>query len=930
MGKSKNYLKRIFEYFNNEDINFDEKNLRLTELYAVCATTFLASSFLIISLSKSIALLLIAMDVVLLLSTYISFKTKEIKLYALLYCLIFNFQFYPIFYFLTGDIYNGLPLFMAMGIILTFFLLSNKILWFTLFGEIAWYAFLIFYSYQFREALSIYRDAEIYGLGIAFCYLFASTLPVLIIFYQTRIVKKTHDKSSKANTLIANAGIGKSRFLANMTHEIRTPMNAIYGMSEMVLNETLSPEAREEAETIKQASSDLLSIINNILVYSKLESKKMELLSTRYNFRNLIDEVITSVESEYSHAHTDFTCFVDHSIPTFLYGDDIRIKQVFRYLLFSSLHQLSHGRISLDINCERNSEEHTVTLKCKISETGRGLTTQELNTVFGAYYEYDSRQRSDFRGMGLELYICREILTLMDGSLKIESLEGIGMAIIFEFTNYVMNDLAIADVEEPSAKKVLIYMNSTTRENPWIHVMEDFKISPYYAPSVSIFKKFLEERTYTHIFVPESEYPSLRSSIEQYEISDITYIITDALHVYEDFGKCRIIRKPIYCLNVADVLNDKWDAKNYLKPVEKKKVAYPNAKVLVVDDNLVNIKVILSLLETFKIKADIATSGEACLSAMDQKKYDLLLLDQLMPGMNGIETLHALRNSGNINADIPVICITADFGADVRDRLIAEGFQDYVAKPIKDFYLDRILKAYMPDTLKVILENNETEDKKDSGKQKPDTPSKSDPVEIDTAKGIELLGGVKDVYYSVLNTYYTEGVHKLKEIPEELENQNYSLYTTNVHALKSSSASIGADGISGLFKELEMAGKSGDYDFLLQNTESTLRFFEQILAKVKEILIDNQCFDEQSENADAASEGEEINLDLETVQELKAALASVNLKRCEELIGSMIQNNYGSEYNKQIREIHNKYEHFDYRAVKSLIDELLDMVQITM
>ncbi len=922
MNRFRQMIHRKIAYFNDENISIEMKNFHLTEFYAVIATSIMALVFFVAGLNPLIPTLALILILLLLCVGYVVYNKGEYRRYTILYCVIFNFLAYPLFYFLTGDIYNGSPLYFAMGIILTFFLTTGKMLVFMVASEIIWYGFILNYTYVHRAELSAYRDISNAGEGIAACFVLASVLPVFIIYYQTIIYKKTHERIQSANRSLSTAGLGKSRFLANMTHEIRTPMNAIMGMIEMILKEDLTDEAREQAETIKAASSELLTIINNILVYSKLDSKKMDLLQIRYDFRDMIDEVVHSVILEYGLDKTDFQAYVDHNIPRFLYGDDIRIKQVFRYLLFSSLHQLPHGKITLEVNAEKHESDHTVTLKCKIAETGRGLTEAELNAVFGAYNEYDSRQRSDFKGMGLELFICREILNLMDGSIKIESIAGIGMAIVFEFTNYILSDEPLVTLEKPNEKCVLIYLDPNESDSYWMSLMENFKISPYYATSPNTFRLSLEERKYTHIFVPDSEYEAIKATIESAGCEKYTYVVTDYQHVYEDFGSCRILRRPIFCLNAAEALNNTWNAEEYSKSTDKELISYPNARVLVVDDTIVNLKVVLNLLKTYGIQADMATSGDGCLNILSQEKYDLLLLDQMMPGMSGSETIQKLRKSGGLNSNIPAICITAEFGADVRERLIADGFQDYIAKPIKMFYLDRILRQYMPQHLVVLSEEG-----KEEGVSEEQTKEQKnlDPLELNTKAAIDLVGGSKDVYHSILNTYYKEGSRKLTEVPEMMLNEDLTLYATNVHALKSSSASIGANNLSELFKALEMAAKSGDRAYIERENENAFSSFALLLQKVREYLAENNCL--ESDESSAQDLGEESTLRLEVIEDLKQNLLSVNLKVCEEKIRELVQINYGAAYNEKIRMLREKYEQFDYHAVREILDQMIETLK---
>lgn len=922
-------LKRNIEYLNDENVAIEVKNFYLTAFYTSFASILMVLVFIASGLPLETVEVSFGMFVFCLMVGFVAKYTEEYRLYTIVYVITFNFLIYPLYFFLTADIYNGVPLYLGMGIILTFFLTSGRTLFLLVSLEIICDSYWIYFSYHYRDSLKIYHNLSMMGTGITICFILASLLPLFIIYYQTIMYKKIHERISKSNNSLSAAGLDKSRFLANMTHEIRTPINAIFGMVEVILKEDLTDEAREQAETIKTASAELLNIINNILVYSKLDSGKMELLPTRYNFRELIEDVIHSVAIEYSNNQTDFSVFIDHNIPTFLYGDDIRIKQVLRYLMFSSLHQLPRGRISFEVMCEKNEKEHTATFKCKISESGRGLTESELKAVFGAYNEYDSRQRSDFKGMGLELFICRELLNLMDGSLKIETISGIGMAIIFEFTNYILEDNPICEVINSNDKSILIFLAYKNKENHWMQLSENLKVSPIYATGVSQFKTAIEEKRYSHIFISDNDYDSLKKVLEGAGCEEYTYVVTDNQHVYEDFGKCKIVRRPINCLNISDVLNDKWNKEDYIKPHKKENVTYPDAKVLVVDDNIVNLKVILSILEKYKIKADMATSGDGCLNILSNKKYDLLLLDQLMPGLSGVETLQKLRSSDNINANIPVICITAEFGADVRERLIAEGFQDYLAKPIKDFYLDRMLRMYMPADLLVISTNDiPVANGKDKENAKDKDEDKGDPLELNVSTGIELVGGSEEVYNSILVTYYQEGIKKLAEIPGMITDSDLSLYSTNVHALKSSSASIGATNLSARFKELEMAGKAGKRDIVENETPVVLDLFKQMLEKINGYMNEHGISNENEDVASNSDLGDEINLEVSTVDDLIKNLANVNLKYCEDVINDLCKNNYGKEYNNQINEIRKKFEQFDYRAVKTLLEELSSMVNI--
>ncbi len=918
-------IEKKISYFLNEGIPLENKNFDLAMFYCIPATLVMAVIFFVYRLDKRIAFFSLMLALFMLVMTFVAEYNKEYKLYTAVFCLVVNFVVYPVFFILTGNIHHGVPLYMAAGIILSFFLLAGKLMLIIVALEIVFDSMLVIYAYFYRDYIEIYKDQIHIGEGIAVSFVIASFVPIFIIVYQTIIFKKISSKASQSNYVISNAEVSKSRFLANMTHEIRTPMNAIVGMNELILKEELSPAAREQAETIKEASSQLLTIINNILVYSKLDSNKMELLQTQYSFKKLISEIIHTVSVEYAAEETEFEVFIDRNIPRGLYGDDIRIKQVFMYLLFSSVHQLPHGRMSLDVSSEKNPADHTVKLKCRVAETGRGLSEGELDAVFGAYTRYDSRQKSNYKGMGLELSICKEILNMMGGSLKIESVIGIGMAVVFEFSNYIIDEKPIVTIPEKTECQVLIYLDGKNEEKIWKPLMEDFKINPIYVSGPSAFRAAIENKRYTQIFIPDAVYAVLRDTLISAQCEEYTYVVTDYQHVYQDYGRSRIIRRPLSCLNLAEAVTGTWLKEDYQKSMEREKIIFPEAKILVVDDSMVNLKVMLSLLDNFQIRADMASSGEECLRMLDTERYDLLLLDQRMPEMDGIETLHKVRSLSLKNKDIPALCITADFGAEIKERLMEEGFQDYVAKPVKIYHLQRMLRKYLPEELAVNIEPEESG--KEQEKKQFAVESQPDPLVLDTERGCENIGGNKEAYVAILNTYYQEGTTKMEEIPIMSVNEDLSLYITNVHSLKSSSGSVGAVGISALFKELEAAGKEGNRQFIDEHTKAVLSQFSILLENVKSYLVENNAFEGTENETGEKDLREQETLELSVIEELKQMLANVNLKHCEEILDMLGRSNYGDEYNKRIMEIRKNYDMFEYHKVKGLIDELLAIMK---
>ena len=917
----KKLIDRLLHYFLSDSVPMRAKQFDLVVLYLL--PTSVTMSIILFCTGQDYELLMfVLIESALMLGIwYLAHKYYSLKKASYLLCILLNFFIFPICFFSEGGIYSGIPLLFVEGIIITCFLMDGKWLVNMLAIEIIWYGFIIIYSYLHPESV-IYPEGRVsLYISIAYFFVDASFVTVFVIGYQSWIHRNTRNNIAKSNSEVEHARQAKSKFLANMTHEIRTPMNAIIGMTDLILKEELSDGAREETEVVKEASSELLNIINNILTYSKLDSGKLELLPTKYRFDELMNEVTQTVSVELQGKNIDFHVNIDPTIPIVLYGDDIRIKQIFLSLLFNALRYSDDGRIIMEVKKEYLSKEHSVTLHCCVSDTGLGLSQVDIDAIFGAYERYDSRQGSNMKGMGLELSICKELLHLMGGELKISSIVGIGMSIEFEFTNAVVEDIPIVRLKEDDSRHVLIYVSNNMEEKAWKILNDNFNIRPEYASSHTAFLNKVSERRYSHIFLPDSAYQNLKDVLEQYECEDYTYVITDYRHVFRDFNNCKLLRRPLSCLNLGDVFNDKWVQENYQAPVQRENVEFPKAKILVVDDNMVNLKIAAGILENFKIIADTVKSGEECIDMLKKEKYHMVLLDQFMPDMNGIETLHNIRKiPGAYYKELPVLCMTADFGGEVREQLISEGFQDYIAKPIKIYYLERFLRKYLPEELMIIS----TKSEEASEPMKTETPSDDvADLSLQPAVGISTVGGSEEIYIAILNTYYKEGQDKLAEIPKIYESGDISLFTTNVHSVKGSSASVGALGISAVFKTLEMAGKRGDVDYINQNLQPALEQFRTLLEEVKAYLYERGAFEAGGENDALEPSGKEEVLKLAEVQKLKEALEQINLKLCEELLKELASHNYGKECNHKIAGIKTSYEMFDYHKVKELIQELL-------
>lgn len=387
------------------------------------------------------------------------------------------------------------------------------------------------------------------------------------------------------------ANEAKSSFLARMSHEIRTPINAVLGMNEMVLRETQSDNIREYAVNIHNAGKTLLSIINDILDLSKIESGKMEIIETDYDLGNLLVDIENMISMRAEEKNLNFKIVTNSELPRILHGDEMRIKQCAMNLLTNAVKYTEGGNVTIKVDFIDN-KDGMINLRIVVSDTGIGIKEDELHMLFDPFTRLDLMKNKSVEGTGLGLSITKRLIGMMGGNLTVDSTYGKG--------------------------------------------------------------------------------------------SSFSFVIPQKVVGTENLGDYRA----------------KTNAMNIPGKGSKRIFSAPRAKILAVDDNRVNITVVKGLLKRLQVQFDSALSGQECMDKIRQKHYDIILLDHMMPEMDGIETLRTMRQMEEYKHNQSVvIALTANAIVGAREEYLKEGFEDYLSKPIDSAQLEDMIRRYLPDEL---------------------------------------------------------------------------------------------------------------------------------------------------------------------------------------------------------------------------------------
>ncbi len=439
--------------------------------------------------------------------------------------------------------------------------------------------------------LVLYYMNSLYSLG--------SMLMIGLLFLLIMAIIKTGQdlfasEEKKKQAIIASKA--QAQFLASMSHEIRTPINAVIGMNEMIIRESQNETIQEYAHNIKSSSNMLLGLVNDVLDFSKIESGQLELVKDNYNLASLIKDEMVLLNARAAGKAISTKMEVTDDLPSVLYGDELRIKQIITNLLSNAVKYTKEGTVTFGVSAKWKGEDQ-IHLSFEVRDTGAGIRQEDLENLFSSFKRLELEKNRHIEGTGLGLNIAKSLVEQMKGSISVDSKYGKGSTFVVTIPQKVVDKTPIDNVEEAVRK--------------------------------------------------------LRSE--------------------------------------------------NMKP-EQRFVA-PRARILVVDDNKMNLTVIGALLKRTKMQVDFADSGMKCLEMTKQQSYDIILMDHMMPEMDGIETLQKLREDvENPNQKAVVVALTANAIAGCREMYLEHGFDNYCSKPVKAEVLDTLLVQHLQEELVQFVE----------------------------------------------------------------------------------------------------------------------------------------------------------------------------------------------------------------------------------
>ena len=557
------------------------------------------------------------------------------------------------------------------------------------------------------------------------CFIYIAVVSVCSSIY--KIVYGSIEKAKlsaeleKAKEEAENANKAKSQFLTRMSHEIRTPINAVLGLNEMILRESVEAETRQYAHDIKSSANTLLSLINEILDSSKIESGKMDIVPDNYEISNLLNDLYNMISIKAEDKGLDLKFDIDSELPSEYYGDDIRIRQVLMNLLTNAIKYTLEGTVTMTVTGRIEGEN--AILRYSVKDTGIGIKEEDLGRLFEQFERIDETRNRNIEGTGLGMNISVQLLFLMGSELKVESEYGKGSEFYFDIVQKIVNEKPLGAFREKNLSEEMIHA------------------------------------------------------------CDVSYTAKDA-------------------------------------------------KVLVVDDNEINRKVFRNLLKRTKINVYEAGSGEECITILAQQEFDIVFLDYMMPNMDGVETLHKIKFR-NLCNDTPMIVLTANAVVGAKEEYLKEGFDDYLSKPIMPDKLDKMILRYLPKELVKEGEIIQEETQSVSVEEFPYIDEFDFEYAMNLVQDKELLLSTLEDFYKSLGQL----PKKLSALADEIQQEEQrKYYRIEVHALKSTAATVGAMLLSKLARMLEVAAADSQIERIMVLNPILLEEIEKHRERIASVL----------------------------------------------------------------------------------------------
>ncbi|MBR6101760.1 MAG: response regulator [Ruminococcus sp.] len=643
-------------------------------------------------------------------------------------------------------------------------------------------------------------------------------------------------------------------FLANVSHEIRTPINAVIGLTGICIDEETDPEKLPNLLNVRSAGRRVAEQISDILDYTEIDRGKLANNYENYMLSSVLGDLVSEIRP-YKPKDLELVIDVDPSIPSVMSTDINKLKKILYHLIMNGLKYTTEGGVYVRLTTV--PEPYGVNLLIKVTDTGIGMTQEEVERIFERYYQADSGRTRHGGGLGLGMTIVSGFTAALGGFLKVVSEPDNGTTVTVSLPQKVIEPSSCMSLAEP--EKLCLgaflhldkYPDPNVREyyNMMIHnIVVGFGIQMHRVDNVANLRKLLNSVRLTHLFVAEEEYYAARELIEELAKTVIVCVVANEGLDLPKGSKARLMAKPFYCFPVAAVLNSHIGD----SAEEAGQIRCDGVRALVVDDEPMNLVVAKNILRRYGMAVTNAASGQEAIDLCREREFDIVFLDHMMPGMDGVETMKHIRaNKVHGHGDVPIVALTANAVSTAKEMFLSVGFDGFVSKPIELVELERVLKKVLPRSAVTFANGQDKEaassteaalPQEEPALEVPEGPKelslteKLEALGLDTATGLGYCMDDMELYTGLLEQFVKEAPEKREKMNAFYREKDIHNYEILVHALKSTSRMIGQNTVGDRAAALELAAKEQRFEEIEQGHDELMSDYISLTDGISEAL----------------------------------------------------------------------------------------------
>ena len=828
-----------------------------------------------------------------------------------------------------GDFYLIASLFISLCILLGLYGVTKAMIY-----PFISYNFLVYYYIFIEKQLNWGKYTSDLGMVSR---ILQGYMTMFLVIYLVHRYKTGKESMLEMIDALRKSEREKDDFLANVSHEIRTPINTICGVSEIMLKNEVPVEMKEDILNIQSAGRNLMSVVGDILDYSELQEGDFELVEENYYVSSTFYDVINMTMAKKSEKNIELIVDCDGNIPSVLIGDEQKIRRVIMNLVNNAIEFTSEGCVSIEFGYRK--EEYGINLIVTIKDTGIGMSKESVENLFKKFSQADMGRTRKKGGVGLGLAIAQTIVNKMGGFISVKSELEKGSEFRIVIPQKVYDESPIVNIPDKTNISAAVYINMEQFKYGEIrdeysviiqHIIEQLNVKCRVCRTLNELKRWEKREKFNQIFISLQEYQEDPVFFDKLAKRQNVHIVIDHFDDAKIQNKnISKIYKPFFVLSVVNSLkNSLTEMPQKQREGESHQLYAPDAHVLVIDDNRMNIRVVEGLMKEYGVKVSYALSGREGIEMLQEKNYDLILMDHMMPEMDGIETFHHIRRKSDLYyKEIPIIALTANAIAGAREMFMREGFNDFLSKPVESSVLQRTLKRHLPKNKQLSVSEMPIEVVKDSSKEEVNESMKETGElvigDLDISKGLMYCGN-KENYLDILTTQRDSGREIQAQIEELYEKADWKNYVIVVHGIKSSMMSIGAVKLSEMAKALELAGKAEEYAFIQNEHAAMIEEFKRVME-----LLDN-CKELPQKEIETEVVEKPVITEEEFAQklvELENATYEFDAEKVIPVLDVLSQYAYGSkDLEKELKPVYKKVEMFDFMSAYETVVKIKEKV----